>query len=355
MSAVNGFAVTMEQRGPQELVTCYEVATGRLRWQHAVDTRHATVLGFIGPRSTPTIYKGRVYVQGATGIVRCLEGSSGELVWQRDLLAEVGLDSETDKQGIAWGRAGSPLAVDDKLIVPLGGPSDGPWVSLIAMNLETGDTIWEGGDEQASYSSPTLATLLGRRQILIVNQDSVSAHDVDNGETIWLHDWPGKSNADANVSQPVPIGENRVLLSKGYGVGAELIQLESGPEMWDAESVWKESRVLKTKMTNVAIADGYAYALDEGILSCVEIETGDRKWKDGRYGHGQTLLVGGEHILVTTEDGELALVDATPDEFHELSRITVLTDQTWNTACLTGEYLLIRNSEEVACVRLTLR
>jgi outer membrane protein assembly factor BamB len=197
LAAVNGFAVTLEQRGGDELVTCYEVATGQPCWFHAVPARHQSVLGGIGPRSTPTIDQGRVYALGATGILRCLDGATGQLIWTEDLLARIGVTAKEDLNAIAWGRAGSPLIVDHLVVVPLGGRAKPPWISLAAFDKATGRLAWTGGDCQASYSSPVLTTLAGRRQILIVNQDYVSGHDPATGSRVerscavvqGLRDW----------------------------------------------------------------------------------------------------------------------------------------------------------------------
>ena len=212
--------MTLEQRGGDELVTCYEVATGQPCWFHAIPARHQSVLGGIGPRSTPTIDQGRVYALGATGILRCLDGATGQPIWTEDLLARIGVTAKEDLNAIAWGRAGSPLIVDHLVVVPLGGRAKPPWISLAAFDKVTGRLAWTGGDCQASYSSPVLTTLAGRRQIVIVNQDYVSGHDPATGQTLWKHSWPGSSSTNSNVSQAFPVSNDRVLLSKGYGVGA---------------------------------------------------------------------------------------------------------------------------------------
>ncbi len=129
-AAVNGYAVTMEQRDEQELTTCYEISSGQLVWANGVEARHATTIGGIGPRSTPTIHEGRVYCLGATGVFRCLDGSDGTELWRHDLQQEFGVQDES--QGVAWGCAAAPLIVDQLVIVPAGGPADGRKYSLVA-------------------------------------------------------------------------------------------------------------------------------------------------------------------------------------------------------------------------------
>jgi outer membrane protein assembly factor BamB len=355
LAVVNGFAVTLEQRGDDELVTCYDVATGQPRWFHAVPARHQTVLGGAGPRSTPTIDQGRVYALGATGVLRCLDGATGQPLWSDDLLARIGVTPEEDLNAVAWGRASSPLVVDGLVVVPLGGRVKEPWVSLAAFDKLTGRLVWTGGDCQASYSSPVLATIAGQRQILIVNQDFVSGHDPATGRALWKYPWPGSSHANANVSQVVPVPNDRLLLSKGYGGGAKLLQVSlAGDGQWQVAEVWANSRVLRTKFTNVVVHGDYVYGLSDGILECVELAGGQRVWKEGRYGQGQILGVD-DLLVVQAESGEVALVEAAPAGYRELGRFTALEGKTWNNPSLYGRYLLVRNAEQAACYELAAR
>jgi outer membrane protein assembly factor BamB len=351
-AVVNGFAVTMEQRGEQELVTCYAVDRGEPQWSSSVHSRHKTPLGFLGPRSTPTIHNGRVYAQGAAGILRCLDGANGKTIWQRDFFAEIGMTQSEAERAVAWGRANSPLVVDDKLIVAVGGPSEGQSVNVAALDLETGETIWEGSDQQISYASPITGDLLGTEQIVVTNERSVSGHDLQSGEELWEFSRPGNSGMDANCSQPIIVDSSHVLASKGYGMGAEMIQLtRSDAGEWQATSAWSNRRILKTKFSNVSVVGDYAYALDDGVLCCADVNTGERMWKKGRYKYGQ-ILAADDLLLVLGEFGELALVEASPTEYRELGRIQVLEGQTWNTLCLTGNRLLVRNAKEAACYEL---
>lgn len=351
-SAVNGFAVTLEQHGNDEWVTCYEAATGTLVWKCVQPGRHEAPMGGLGPRSTPTIHEGRVYTIGGMGRLLCLDGQDGKVIWEKDLLAETGSDVATEKQAIMWGRAGSPLVVADLglLVVP-GGGRDGQATSLIAYDLVTGAERWRGGTSQISYVSPIEATLAGRRQIISVNEEDVTGHDCESGEVLWKHDWPGSSSGNASCSQPHVLAGDRILLSKGYGEGAEVIRIREKNGKFSVESMWKNSRVLKTKFTNITIISDHAYGLCDGILECVNLGDGKSLWRRGRYGHGQLLGVG-DLLLVLGEDGRLALVEANPEKHVELGRIDALDGKTWNSIALHGKLLLIRNAQEAACFEL---
>lgn len=355
-AVVGRYAVTMEQRGPREMVTCYDVRTGQLQWFHAIPARYESVLAGVGPRATPTIDEGMVYTLGATGRLFCLDGATGERVWQKDLRKEYGVAEADEEAEVPYGRANSPLVVGNLVIVPAGGTERAGWVSLVAYDKKTGELAWEGGKRQISYSSPALATLAGVEQVLIVNQDYVSGHDVQTGKVLWEHVWPGKSYADANVSQAVPVPPDRVFLSKGYGHGAALVQLVArAGGTFEARQRWHSPRVMRTKFTNVALRRGYVYGLSDGILECIDLETGRRMWKSGRYGHGQILRAGGL-LLVLAESGELVLVEATPQRANRvLGRFQALDGKTWNTIALSGPYLLVRNARQAACYRLAVQ
>jgi outer membrane protein assembly factor BamB len=354
-AAVNGYAVTMEQRGDDELVTCYAIETGQLQWFHAVATRHQTVMGGVGPRGTPTIHEGKVYTLGATGILHCLDGATGQVVWQDDILKRLGLTPQQDLQGIAWGRSASPLIVDNLVVVPWGGPASGEKVALAAYDKDTGAVVWTGGEDQAAYASPTLATLGGVRQILSVNQDRVTSHDPANGSVLWQATWPGNSSSNASVSQPVALPGDRVLLTKGYGINAKLLRIRRGEDAgWSVDEIWNAPRVLQTKFSNVVVLDEYAYALSDGILQCVSLSDGRRQWRGGRYGQGQVLGVGNT-LLVQAERGEIVLVAARPDQHEELAVFPALEGMTWNNPCLYGRYLLVRNAQQAACYELQLQ
>ena len=354
--AVNGYAITMEQRGENELVTCYEIESGDLVWAHAEVARHQTVPGGVGPRSTPTIAGGRVYALGATGILLCLEGGDGSLVWKQNLLELIDTTPEEESDLVQWGRSASPLVDGDRVIVPLGisKTASGEWkagASLIAFDAATGDELWRQGEHQVSYSSPTLMELGGLRQIVVVCESEICGHDAITGEQLWEFAWPGNSAANASCSQPIQVSDDSLFVSKGYAHGASLLGIKQIGSEWRVEEVWHKLTVMKTKFTNAVLHDGFVYGLDDSILSCVDVETGNRQWKRGRYGHGQTLQVG-DNLLVQAESGEVALVKLDPDRFTELGRFEPISGKTWNNPCLYGNFLLTRNGQEAACYLL---
>ena len=351
----DGHAVTLEQRGDEEVIACHAVADGAPEWSVPVRGRHETVLGGVGPRSTPTIRDGVVYATGATGWLHAIDGATGRVVWRKNVLDDLGIDAAAHAAAVAWGRAGSPLVTAQLVIVPGGGPlarEGGGAVSLVAYDRSTGARAWTGGDEQISYVTPALVAIDGRDVVLTVNESSVAAHDPVDGTRLWSFPWPGHSNSDASCSQPHVLADGRIFLSKGYGVGAALFAprpAADGPPAFDR--AWSQPGLLKTKFTNVVIHEGHAYGLSDGILECVRVADGKRAWKGGRYGQGQVLRAG-ELLLVQAESGEVVLVECAPGEHVVRGRLGALSGQTWNNPCIAAGRLLVRNADEAACYEL---
>jgi len=346
-------AVTLEQRGDEEIISCQAVPTGEIEWTVSVPGRHETVLGGVGPRSTPTIADGVVYATGATGWLHAIDGATGRVLWRKNVLDDLGIDVAAHAAAVTWGRAGSPLVTGSLVIVPGGGPLEqgGTAVSLAAYDRSTGDRRWTGGEQQISYVSPELVEIGGREGILTVNESSVACHDPADGRELWRFDWPGHSNSDATCSQSHVLADGRIFISKGYGVGAAVFAAVGDAAAFTP--VWTQPAALKTKFTNVVVHDGHAYGLSDGILECVALADGKRKWKGGRYGQGQVLRVGG-HLVVQSEPGDVVLVACTPERHDVVARFAALDGQTWNNPCLSGDRLLVRNAEEAACYRLRL-
>ena len=355
-SARSGHAITMQQRGENEIVSCHDIQTGEIVWSNSIQARHETFLGGIGPRSTPTISNGRVYCLGATAILRCLDGSSGNVLWEKDLLALTGSTPAQDIKTIAWGRSSSPLVVDELVIIPLGGPPAGPHVSLLALDATSGEERWQSGDRQASYASPSLVELGGEEQVVIVSADLVSGHRLEDGKQLWTYSWSGSSSGSASVSQAATLGNNRLLLSKGYGEGAAVIEVRrtagEGAD-FEIETIWTSKQVLKTKFTNVAVKDGFAYGLSDGILECVDLSSGIRRWKKGRLGHGQLLRLA-DVLVVLAEDGMVWQIATNPEKYQVLGRFPAVEGKCWATLCLYDNLLLVRAEEEAACYELPL-
>ena len=342
-AVVGGRAFTQEQRGDGELVTCYDVLTGGLVWAHTNLARFNQWQGGEGPRATPTVVQGQVFAYGAGGLLECLDAARGQRVWSRAVLTENHLANLT------WGVSCSPLVFDETVVVT-GAAGDGP--TVLAYQRQTGQPLWHAGTDKASYASPVLAALAGKRVILSANAGALTAHDPATGRILLQHAWGNDQRPKA--AQPVVLEGDRVFLSAGYNMGCVMLHVKAGSDgALKAQELWK-GRSMKNQFNTSAVRAGFLYGLDDGLLACVDAATGERKWKDGRYGSGQSLLVD-DLVLIQSEPGAVVLAQARPDSFQELASLPALSRKTWNYPTLAGRYLLVRNDQEAACYELPLQ
>ncbi len=339
--AVHGdLLYTQEQRGEEEIVSCYRLSTGEPVWKHRDTVRFWESNAGAGPRGTPTLSNGRAYTMGATGIVNALDARTGAVVWSRN----AGKDSAEDVP--EWGFASSPLVIDDLVVVAASG-------RLVAYDAATGKLRWLGPEGGSGYSSPHLVTIDGVAQIVLLRGSRTVSVAPADGQLIWEHTW----QMGSGILQPAMTVEGDVLITTGDGMGGagmRRIAVDHRPAGWAVEERWT-SRALKPYFNDFVVHKGHAYGFDGGILASIDLADGVRKWKGGRYGHGQLVLLPEQDLfLVLSEEGELALVKATPDQFTEIARHPALEGKTWNHPVVAGDTLLVRNDHEMAAFRLAL-
>jgi outer membrane protein assembly factor BamB len=335
-----GMAFTIEQRRRQEIVAAYDLQTGRELWTHGADAEFVESMGGDGPRATPTWEAGRLWALGAEGDLRCFDARTGKLNWSKNILSDNGASN------LQWGMAAAPLIVDDKVVVLPGGRNG---KSVVAYNKLTGAPVWKSLNDTQAYVSPMLVTLAGKRQIVVETANRVVGLAVEDGASLWETSWD--TGMGINCSQPLVVDANRLFLSSGYGKGAALVEITSNGEGLIARKVWENSS-MKNKFNSSVLHEGSVYGLDEGILTCVDVKTGDRRWKGGRYGYGQVILASG-HLIVITDTGELVLVKATPDRYTEVAKFSALEGKTWNYPAIAEGRLLVRNQTQMACFDLS--
>ena len=334
----DGIFYTQEQRGEFEIVAAYKVATGEPMWTHRDNARFWESNAGAGPRGTPTLGEGRVYTFGATGILNALDAANGAVIWSRNAPADTGAKTPE------WGFASSPLLLGDVLIVATSG-------RLAAYDIANGKPIWlgpEGGG--GSYSSPHFLTIDGVPQIVLLSGTGATSVAPADGKVLWKHAWEGFTSL-----QPALTADGNLLITTGSaagGNGTRRLAIKHGSDGWKAEEVWT-STGLKPYFNDLVVHDGHAYGFDGGILSCIDLKDGKRAWKGGRYGHGQLLLLTDQDLLlVLSEEGEVALVGATPGQYTEIAKIPAMEGKTWNHPVVAGDILLVRNSSEMVGFRL---
>jgi outer membrane protein assembly factor BamB len=343
-AVVGPSAVTLEQQGTEEVVVCLGADSGQERWSYRYPALFSEAMGGDGPRATPTISDGDVYSLGATGKLVRLDGATGRPKWEANILE--------DNDNIQWGMSGSPLVYDQFVVVNPGAQRESAkGRAVVAYDRETGKVRWQSGDRKAGYSSPQLATLAGVPQVLVFDGEAIGSYDAQTGQELWSHPWP--TSPEVNVAQPLVLDGDRVFISSGYGHGCAMLKLAQADGKWSVKELW-QNRNLRCKFTSPVYHNGWVYGIDEsaGGLTCLDAKDGRRKWREGRYGNGQILLVG-DLIVIGSETGKLALVQATPDAHRELASFPALEGRkNWNPLTIARGRAYVRNHFQMACYEL---
>ena len=328
---------TQEQRGPREAVVCYEAATGRELWVQTIDARFDEPLGGPGPRATPTIAGDGLFVTGATGRFMRLNPNTGAVVWEQDLT------KVAERPAPMWGFSASPLVVGTVAVVYAGGPGD---KGLLAFDAATGAPRWSVAAGKDSYSSPQLATLAGESLVLMLTNDGLLGVDPATGTVRLEHEF---KFMNYRALQAAIGADDTVLLPTGLGPGTRAIRVRKNDGKLTSEELWN-SRQLKPDFTDLVLHGGHAYGNDGGLLTCIDLATGTRQWKGGRYGKGQILLLENSGLLlIAAEQGDAVLVQADPKEHREIATFRALEGKTWNHPVVVGDRLYLRNAQEAAC------
>ncbi len=331
---------TQEQRGDDEIVAAYRLSTGAPVWKHHDRARFWESSGGAGPRATPTVSNDRVYAFGATGILNALDAADGRVVWSRNVAA----DSQTRVPD--WGFSSSPLLVGDLVILAAEG-------TLVAYDIATGTPRWFGPVGGLGYSSPHLSTIDGVPQILLLNGGGATSVTPADGRPLWEQRW-SSAGASAPIVQPALTEDGDILIGDSQARGMRRVAVEHGPDGWTVGERWMTTG-LKPLFNDFVVHKGHAFGFDGSILACIDLADGTRRWKGGRYGNGQLVLLPDQDLLlVLSEEGGLALVAAAADEFTEIARYEAIEGKTWNHPVLVGDVLLVRNGEEMAAFRLSL-
>ncbi len=333
---------TQEQRGPMETVDCYDADSGQEIWSQQVQTRFDDPLGGPGPRATPTLADGALFVTGATGVCLRLNPVTGEIAWRQDLQEVAG------REAPMWGFAASPLVVGPVVMIHAGGPGD---KGLLAFDVETGALRWSAAAGDHTYSSPQLNTIANEQLVLMLSNHGLLFLDPATGRERLHYEW---KYMNYRALQPHLAAEDTVLLPSGMNSGTRAIRVVQTNGQLAAEELWT-ARSLKPDFTDFVSHHGFLYGVDAGIFTCVDLKTGERKWKGGRYGKGQVLLLERSNLLlVAAEDGRAVLLQANPQAHTEVDSFNALEGKTWNHPVVVGDRLYLRNSQEAAAYQLPL-
>ena len=341
MAVTSGRLFTQEQRGDDEATTCYDALTGEPLWVHLETARFEEVVSGAGPRGTPTVAQGTVYSCGARGILTALDGRDGRLIWRKDLMTEY------SSQLPIWGYSASPLVVDDLVIAFAGGEGD---AGLLALDRLTGDVVWSTPSPNSNYGSAQLATLDGVQQVIFVEPKAVRGLDLTSGAELWRSEVVEERSFP--MVQPQQVSDTSLIVTTGDGKNVVRVDVQQSGGAWETTVGW-ESRYLKPSYNDFVAFGPSLFGFDKQIFACIDVETGERRWKNGRYGFGQALLLDAcGQIVVVAESGRLVLLDADENQWTEMGAVEAMSAKTWNHPAFLNGLLYVRNAEEMVCYRL---
>lgn len=341
-SAVGDYAFTQEQRGNDELIVCYNAATGEEVWVNAIEGRFVDQMGD-GPRATPTYVNGNLYTQGASGTVQSIDAATGETIWKADLREDVGASVPT------WGFSSSPLVEANRVIV-YAGSTQGKAVA--AYDQATGKLAWAAGNGDHGYSSGKLTVLYNTPQVLMVSNYGLQSLRPDNGEVLWEHAW--EISDLPRCIQPTAVGDGGFMLpsfSPSGASGLKRLDITYADGLWEAEEAWVAKRFRPYFNDNV-FHEGHVYGFDNSVFKSIDATTGEENWRGKKYGGQVILLARMNMLLILTEKGQVVLVNATPETFVEVASFQAIEGKTWNHPTIAQGRLIVRNAYEVACFKL---
>lgn len=348
-----GGAFTQVSRNGREYAIALNAKTGEGVWgtdvdeskyQGGGDSGAAENKGGDGPRSTPVVSDGRVYVYTSGLILFCLDGRSGKIEWKHDMKAEFGGKSPT------WGNAMSPVIDGDLVYIAAGGSGE----SFVAFNKSSGQVAWKSGSEDITHATPVIATLLGEKQIIFFVKKGLVSLSTATGKELWVYPFKWSTSTAAS---PVVCGEDEVYCSAGYDVGAGACKISKTSDGFQATEMFRipGNKMIPNHWSTPVYKDGHLYGMFSfkrygvGPLKCVEAATGKIVWEEKGFGAGNVILAG-DKLVALADDGQLVIIDPTPEGYKEISRVQAITGKCWSTPAISGGKIYVRSTKEAACL-----
>ena len=346
-------AFTVCARNGQEVAVAVNADTGQQNWAYTLtpavyghDGGNAGARGNQGgdgPRSTPTIDDGKVYVMSADLVLYALNEKSGSLLWKKDLI------KEHAGRNIKWKNAASPL-IEGNLIYVAGG---GSGQALMAIDKHSGKVVWKGGNDLMTHSTPALATIHGVRQVIFFTQKGLVGRDAKSGKELWR--YPFKFAVSTAIS-PIVAGDI-VYCSAGYGVGSAAVRIEQTDGGMKANQLWRihGHKDVANHWSTPVYQNGHLYGMfsfkkyGSGPLKCVELATGKVKWSKDGFGPGNCIIADG-HIIALSDNGHIVMAKAQTSRYQEVARAKVLKGKCWTTPVLSNGRIYVRSTTEAACL-----
>ncbi|MEM8962513.1 MAG: PQQ-binding-like beta-propeller repeat protein [Acidobacteriota bacterium] len=338
LAVADGKIFTLYSDDRREWLGAFSATDGKALWQVDLDKEFTNQFGN-GPRSTPLIADGVVYTVSSLGALTARKTTDGSEIWTRNLKRLYGAGIPT------WGISASPILIDGKLILDVGG-SKGR--GTVAFDATTGKEAWTANTGIAGYSAPIEVTIAGQRQVISFAGKQVVGLNPTDGDVLWTHAW--RTDYDVNAATPIFVGPDKVFIASGYNVGGALLHIEKAGNAWNVDEVWKTSR-MQNQFSSAVLVDGTIYGFDNKFLRAADLASGEILWSARGFGHGSLMWADG-HLIILGDKGDLAIAKATPEGYEEVAKAKPLSGKHWTVPTLHDGRLLVRNEQELVAFEL---
>ncbi len=330
----------------REFCVALDASTGEALWKANLDAAEYTNLSgypdsMDGPRSTPTVEAGRIYVLTSHLQLYCLDATNGKTIWHRDFPSELG------SRMIDWENAASPLVVGDLILLN----SNVPGNRLMAVRKSDGATVWSGQDGPMTHATPVFARLGDVGQVIFLTLNGLVSVVPESGVVLWS--VPFGPSSTSTAASPSVSGD-RVYASAAYGYGTWMSKVTKTGDRFNASEVWRQrGTTYQAHWSTPVVQDGFMYCVPapssgQGRLTCLDVVGGTNRWAQSNVGSGTmgygSLIRAANVLVVLTEGGELVLVEANPVAYTEVARLKILDEYCWNHATLAGGRIFARST-----------
>lgn len=337
----NGRVYTSYADADDEILVSLDAESGEELWRYRLNERFNEQFGN-GPRSTPVVDGDRIYAMGSYGWLHAINLADGSKIWSLNIHSTFG----NENAGYDRGYSCSPLIEGDMIIV--NGGRD-PEATIVALDKHSGETIWTYLNGGNSFSSQMAWDILGKRQIVSSIGYGMVGLDATNGKELWKYRW--ETSYNLNIAAPVFLPPNYLIISSGYDKGAAMVSLQNTDNEWRVQEVW-QNRLFRNHFNSSVNLNGYVYGFDEKNLKCINAKTGEEQWASRDYGKG-SLLLADDVLVVLSDKGKLALVDAQPDKYNELASSQVLSGKCWTMPSFSQGKVYLRNHKSLVALDLS--
>ncbi|HOW66218.1 MAG TPA: PQQ-like beta-propeller repeat protein [Candidatus Paceibacterota bacterium] len=334
LAVAAGRVYTMGNSNNVDTILCLDAGSGQVIWKHSYDCPLDPLSYEGGPSSTPAVDHHRLYTLSKSGHLFCLDTENGSVIWTRKFEAPPATPADYK---VWWGFAGSPLVTSNHLVLAIGAAG-------LALDKQTGKTIWDNGPGRPGYSSPLPFQIGDQSGYLFLSGHELVGTDAPTGKVLWKIPW--RTTWDQNAPDAI-VADGKLFVATGHGVGCALFDLASG----SPTQLWRNKN-LRPELSTGVLWQNHIFGFDQKRLTCIDLKTGEKKWTVEDTSQG-SLILADSKLIVLQETGELLVAQANPEAYQPLAKAKILEGRCWSTPTLAAGHLYARSAlGDLVCLDL---